>query len=100
MASAHATVDHEEIRRWAEKHGGRPAKVETGRPGGILRLDFGEKDPDLTEISWDEFFQIFDDNDLALLLQAEPKESEGRQSRFNKFVERPKELKAQKDRRH
>jgi hypothetical protein len=100
MASAHATIDHNEIRRWAEKHGGRPAKVETKGPGGILRLDFGEKDPNLEEISWDEFFQIFDDNDLALLIQAEPSESEGRPSRFNKFVQRPQELKPQKDRRH
>ena len=100
MASAHATTDHQEIRRWAEKHGGRPAKVETGGPGGILRLDFGEKDPNLEEISWDEFFKIFDDNDLALLIQAEPSESEGRQSRFNKFVQRPKEPTPERDRRH
>ena len=47
MASAYAATVHEEIRRWAEKHDGRPAKVETGVPGGILRLDFGEKDPNL-----------------------------------------------------
>lgn len=86
MASAHPTVDHEEIQRWAEKHGGRPAKVETGGPGGILRLDFGEKDENLTEISWEEFFAIFDDNDLALLLPPDQK------SRFNKFVSRPKDL--------
>ena len=100
MASAHATTDHEEIRRWAETHGGRPTKVETDGPGGILRLDFGEKDPNLTEISWDEFFQIFDDNDLALLIQAEPSASEGHESRFNKVVQRPKDLKPGKDRRH
>lgn len=100
MASAHATTDHEEIRRWAEKHGGRPAKVETGGPGGILRLDFGERDPNLEEISWDEFFKIFDDNDLALLIQAEPSESEGHESRFNKFVQRPKDLKPGRERRH
>jgi hypothetical protein len=83
MSSAEPVTDHEEIRRWAEKHGGRPAKVETGEPGGILRLDFGRKDEELTEISWDEFFEIFDENDLALLLQ------EGdRDSRFNKFIQR------------
>jgi hypothetical protein len=92
MASAHPTVDHDEIRRWAEKHGGRPAKVETGGPGGILRFDFGEPDANLKPIEWEEFFQIFDDNDLALLIQAEPRESEGKQSRFSKFVQRPKDL--------
>ena len=86
MSAAEPTVDHDAIKRWAEKHGGRPAKVETGGRGGILRLDFGEKEPNLSEISWDEFFQIFDDNDLALLL---PQDAE---SRFNKFVSRPKDL--------
>ena len=50
--------------------------------GGVLRLDFREKDENLTEISWEEFFQIFDDNDLALLLP------DGAESRFNKFVAR------------
>ncbi|MBS0297604.1 MAG: hypothetical protein JSR45_14945 [Proteobacteria bacterium] len=86
MSSAEPVTDHEEIRRWAEQHGGRPAKVETDGPGGILRLDFGRKDEELTEISWDEFFRIFDDNELALLLQ------EGdRDSRFNKFIQRPKD---------
>lgn len=91
MSSAHPTTDHEEIRKWAESHGGRPAKVDTGGEGGILRFDFGEKDDKLVEIDWDEFFEIFEDNDLALLIQAEPSESEGRQSRFNKFVSRPKD---------
>jgi hypothetical protein len=82
MASAHPVTDHDEIRKWAEKHGGRPSKVDTGGEGGILRLDFQEKDEDLTEISWDEFFEIFEDSKLALLLS-----SEG-ESRFNKFVSR------------
>jgi hypothetical protein len=87
MASAHPTVDHDEIRRWAEKHGGRPAKVETGGPGGILRFDFGEPEANLKPIEWNEFFRIFDENDLALLIQ-----DENAPSRFNKFVQRPKDL--------
>jgi hypothetical protein len=82
MASANATTDHEQIRKWAEKHGGRPAKVDTRGEGGILRLDFREKDENLQEISWDEFFEIFEENDLALLLPEE------KASRFNKFVSR------------
>jgi len=85
MSSAEPVTDHDEIRRWAEQHGGRPAKVETDGEGGILRLDFAEKDDNLTEISWEEFFEIFEDNDLALLIQPEG------QSRFNKFVSRPKD---------
>jgi hypothetical protein len=82
MSSAHPVTNHGEIRKWAEQHGGRPAKVDTEGEGGILRLDFQEKDEKLTEISWDEFFMIFDERKLALLLP------EGQKSRFNKFVAR------------
>ena len=82
MASAHPVTDHDEIREWATKHEGRPSKVETGGKGGILRLDFQEKDEKLTEITWEEFFKIFEDSKLALLLP------DGKDSTFNKFVSR------------
>lgn len=82
MSSAHPETDHDAIRSWAEKHGGRPAKVNTDGPGGILRLDFQTKDENLEEISWEEFFRIFEDSRLALLLPDDDT------SRFNKFVSR------------
>ncbi len=71
---AETTTDHETIRQWAEAKGGKPAAVKTThRKGdvGIIRIMFpdapnSEHDA-LTEISWDEFFQEFDDRDLALL---------------------------------
>ena len=85
MSSATKTTDHDEIRRWIEERGGRPAKVDTGGEGGILRVDFGDKDEKLGEIDWEEFFEIFEDNDLAFLHQDE---KDGNQSRFNKFVAR------------
>ena len=85
-SSARKTTDHDEIRKWAEGLGGRPAQVQstgTKQDPGILRLDFGEKDEKLEEISWSEFFRKFDESGLALLYQqSDPK------SRFNKFVER------------
>lgn len=81
--TARKVTDHKEIRTWAEAHGGRPAKVETGGEGGILRLDFQQPDANLTGIEWDEFFDIFDDSDLALLID----DRDGG-SRFNKFVAR------------
>src|SRR4051794_34732042 len=38
------TTDHDEIRRWAEERGGRPATVEGteggGEDAGVLRIDF------------------------------------------------------------
>jgi hypothetical protein len=86
MSSSDTTTNHTEIRTWAEAREGRPAKVDTGGKGGILRIDFGEPEDNLEEISWDEFFQIFDENKLAFLYQ--DKTADGGQSRFNKFVNR------------
>lgn len=82
MAEATQTTDHEAIRRWAEERDGKPAIVRTSSKGGILRIDFGEPEETLEPIEWDEFFQIFEDNDLAFLRQEEG------ESRFNKFVDR------------
>jgi hypothetical protein len=88
-AGAKTTTDHDEIRRWVEARGGKPAKVADtdGRKGsGILRIDFNEPEASLTPISWDEFFQIFDDRELAFLHEEET--SDGKRSYFNKFVSR------------
>ncbi|MBM3605012.1 MAG: hypothetical protein FJX25_09705 [Alphaproteobacteria bacterium] len=84
MTQSHTTRDHDEIRKWAEARDGHPAKVDTGGKGGILRIDFGEPEDSLTPMEWDEFFQIFDDNDLEFLYQE--KTADGGTSRFNKFV--------------
>lgn len=89
-SSANSTTDHDEIRRWVDGHGGHPAMVaateRNGQPGGILRIDFddpdGSDDPGLHRISWEEFFDVFDKNDLAFL------RVEGGDSHFNKFVQR------------
>jgi hypothetical protein len=54
MAQSDTTVDHNEIRQWAEARGGTPATVKgTGKrkDAGILRLDFEPKDEGLEEIS-------------------------------------------------
>ena len=84
MSEATTTRDHDEIRKWAEARDGHPAKVDTGGKGGILRIDFGEPEDNLTPIEWDEFFRIFDDRKLAFLYQ--DKTADGGQSRFNRFV--------------
>ena len=89
MASAKTTTDHATIRKWVERHGGKPARVaDTARrgEGGVLRIDFDEPgggdDDRLEAIAWDAFFEIFDDSDLAFL------HSDDGDSRFNKFVAR------------
>jgi hypothetical protein len=89
MAESKTTTNHDEIRRWVEARGGHPASVrETGNGDdpGILRIDFGDQDEGLETISWDEFFQAFDENDLAFLYQEETED--GGESRFNKFISR------------
>ncbi|MFL6691184.1 MAG: hypothetical protein ACJ8IR_13525 [Alphaproteobacteria bacterium] len=89
MSRANVTTDHQKIRKWAESRGGHPATVkdtEQDDEAGILRLDFDPPDAGLEKISWDEFFEKFDDADLAFLFQE--KTSCGKTSRFYKFVDR------------
>lgn len=87
MSDAITTTDHKEIRQWVEAREGRPSKVSAGgEEGGILRIDFGDKEPNLEQVSWEEFFEIFDDRKLAFLHQDETEA--GKKSRFNKFIAR------------
>ncbi len=79
---AQRTQDHDTIRRWAEARGGKPSMVEGTE---ILRFDFGPREENLTPVSWDAFFRVFDDRGLDFLYQ--DKTEDGKQSRFVKFVE-------------
>ena len=71
MSEARVTTDHRKIKHWVEQRGGRPARVEgtavNGRSGVIL-LDYGEPTSlELEEITWDDFFDGFEENELAFL---------------------------------
>ena len=82
---ARTTTDHKTIRDWAEARGGHPARVKgTGAPydAGLLRLDFGAPEESLEPITWEEFFDKFEQRDLALLYEDEP------ENRFSKLVRR------------
>lgn len=88
--SSQATVDHEQIRQWAEDRGGQPSCVRGTGGGddvGMLRIDFpGYSGADsLQPISWDEFFEKFDERGLALMYQDTTR---GQKSNFNKLVSR------------
>lgn len=90
-SSSLKTIDHETIRKWVEERGGRPAAVKdtkTGKDSGLLRIDYPNRGEEsaLEEISWDDFFQKFDENKLAFLYQE--KTAKGNVSRFSKFVTR------------
>lgn len=84
-------TDHEEIRNWAEERDAQPSCVRgTGSEEdiGMIRLDFpgysGESS--LEPIEWDEWFQKFDENNLALLVEEQT--AQGEQSNFNKIIGR------------
>ena len=89
-SQTHTTVDHDEIRRWVEEHGGRPARVRgTGNgDAGVLRIDFpgGAGEEALEPISWDEWFRTFDEQRLALVYQE--RKADGEDSTFAKLVRR------------
>ena len=85
------TTDHEEIRRWVEARGGKPATVRgtcNGDEAGVLRIDFpgGAGEDQLEHISWNEWFEKFDENQLAFLYQEE--KASGEDSTFFKLVSR------------
>jgi ferritin-like metal-binding protein YciE len=87
--SARSTQDLDEIRKWVEARGGKPAKVcGTGndKDPGLLRIDFpGYRGEDtLQEIPWDEWYRKFQENNLTFLYQEKAKG--GRESRFFKLV--------------
>lgn len=83
------TKDHNTIKKWAEERDGKPSVVEStsnsSKGGGLLRINFpGYAEDNLKNISWEEFFRIFDENKLQFLYQEETKD--GGESRFFKFV--------------
>ena len=78
MADALETKDHSKIRKWIEERNGRPSRVKG--TGGLLRIDFGTPEESLEQISWEDFFKTFDENNLTFLYDP------GSDSRFNKFV--------------
>ncbi len=89
--SSKTTTDHEVIRKWAEERGAKPACVRgTGGKGdiGMLRIDFpgwsGEES--LQPISWEDWFEKFDERELALVYQEET--ASGEKSNFNKIISR------------
>jgi hypothetical protein len=93
------THDHETIRTWAEERGGKPSHVKgTGGKDdpGLLRIDFPgySGEGKLEEISWEDFFNKFDEQNLALVY--EEVTSGGKKSNFNKLVSRESAEKKEK----
>lgn len=90
-SKSHVMTDHDQIRKWVESRGGRPACVKgTGGGGdvGMLRIDFPDYtgEESLRKISWDKWFDKFDKENLALLYQDTTDGTTP--SRFNKIISR------------
>lgn len=92
MSESNITTDHNLIKKWVEERGGKPSTVKgtetKGEEAGLLRIDFPgySGEGKLEEISWEEFFNKFEESKLAFLYQ--DKTHDGKQSRFNKFISR------------
>ncbi len=81
------TTDHDTIRKWAEGKGGKPAAVDrthSEEDVGLIRIMFPDSPnshhDNLVEITWEEFFQEFEDRQLALVFDGK--------SLFNKLIGR------------
>jgi hypothetical protein len=90
-APTRTTTDHDTIRRWAEERDGSPATVPESGDGddtGVLRIDLpgDEGAESLVEIGWSEWFEAFEEGELAFLYQEET--SDGERSDFRKLVRR------------
>lgn len=89
------TDNHEIIRKWVEERDREPALVETvvdkEKAGKLLRIRFfDETYESLNNISWELFYQIFDENNMAFLYQE--KTIDGSQSKFYKFIDKTSKL--------
>lgn len=75
------SVDHETIKKWIIKHKGKPEIIDDPDANGDeigIRVDFPGPDDDrffdaneIREIPWEEFFKIFEDQQLAFEYEAE-----------------------------
>jgi hypothetical protein len=90
MSTANQTHDHQTIKNWVAQRKGVPARVKGTESGdqGVLRVHFPEfsKSDNLEEISWEGFFNDFDQENLDFLYQ--DKKENGETSTFHKFVTR------------
>lgn len=101
MAETVTLTDHDEIRDWAAARSGFPAIVDISPAGGtqpMLRLVFGQhayQDNDQADrptnaggielVEWDEWFKVFDENELALVVSADVP---GQRDSFHELVRR------------
>jgi hypothetical protein len=101
MTETRVLTDHEEIRDWAAARAGIPA-LQGSDPAvhnqSVLRLVFGQQaylDTDMPDrppatgglelIDWDEWFKLFDERELALVVA---EEVPGLRDEFHEIIRR------------
>jgi len=67
-----------EIEKWVTERDGIPAKIEGTKD--LLRIKFDNLEDKLIPITWFEFFQVFESNNLTFLYE------DSDESRFCKFI--------------
>lgn len=83
------TTDHDMIREWVEQRGSTPAQGTEPAgddPGSLTILPEGTINDSVREISWDEFFEIFEDEGLAFSHQTDKDDPD--EQWFCEFTER------------
>lgn len=82
------TTNHIRIKEWAKKRNAKPSVIrDEGETTGLIQFDFpGYAKQNLQEISWEQWFDFFEENKLELAYQEHTEE--GHRSNFNKLVDR------------
>lgn len=63
----HRTIKHDVIKGWAEARGGEPALVRTSNDA--LKIKIGGDEPHHEKISWDKWFELFDEKEQAFVYE-------------------------------
>ncbi|MBD3362861.1 hypothetical protein GF362_04020 [Candidatus Dojkabacteria bacterium] len=82
MANIKTTQDLKTIEEWAKVRGGIPCKVKG--TDDLIRIRFDPLEENLEEITWAEFFEILEDQELQFLYD------ESEENRFYKLIEKDK----------
>lgn len=87
------TTHHDEIRQWVEEREGKPGMVSPSDKADVpasLEISFPGESSTATvhEISWEEFFDHFDKEELVFVYKDET--AGGERSSFHKIVDRDK----------
>ncbi len=91
-----ATTDHQAIKEWVSRRDGRPAIAKRPEEVSHLRLlhvtfPHTSEAEAVVEITWDEFFEVFEEKELAFLRYSQDELIIGDEAHFYQFVNRDRD---------